>query len=492
LVGIVSQLVLTQGRNVIAGNAYPQIPNIKISLAAAILLGYVDHRGVCAQIRAPINKPMPKSTPKPMPKKTNKPKPKKPSTMMKPTQTQLQLWRQVGFDIDGEAEYDYSGSAVSLSADGKVIAIGAIHNGYYSGHVRVYAWNNTTKKYTQRGTDIDGEAEYDYSGSAVSLSADGKILAIGAKYNDGKNGNDSGHVRVYAWNSISTKYIQRGTDIDGEAAGDRSGTSVSLSADGKVLAIGAVDFGQKICHVRVYAWNSISSKYTQRGTDIDGEAANDQSGSAVSLSADGKVLAIGAKFNDGKNGKNSGHVRVYAWNNTTKKYIQRGTDIDGEDEYDYSGSAVSLSADGKVLAIGAWLNDGKNGQESGHVRVYAWNSISTKYIQRGTDIDGEDEYDYSGSAVSLSADGKVLAIGADYNYGRNGQESGHVRVYAWKSTSTKYIQRGTDIDGEAAGDRSGTSVSLSPDGKVLAIGTPYNHGKNGTYSGHVRVYAWGD
>jgi hypothetical protein len=58
---------------------------------------------------------------------------------MKPTQTQLQLWRQVGLDIDGEAEYDYSGSAVSLSADGKVVAIGAIHNGYYSGHIRVYA-----------------------------------------------------------------------------------------------------------------------------------------------------------------------------------------------------------------------------------------------------------------------------------------------------------------------------------------------------------------
>jgi hypothetical protein len=33
-------------------------------------------------------------------------------------------------------------------------------------------------------------------------------------------------------------------------------------------------------------------------------------------------------------------------------------------------------------------------------------------------------------------------------------------VYAWNSTSKKYIQRGTDIDGEAAGDRSGTSVSL--------------------------------
>jgi hypothetical protein len=68
----------------------------------------------------------------------------------------------------------------------------------HSGHVRVYAWNSTSAQYTQRGSDIDGEAADDGSGS-VSLSADGKVLAIGARYNDGKNGTDSGHVCVYAW-----------------------------------------------------------------------------------------------------------------------------------------------------------------------------------------------------------------------------------------------------------------------------------------------------
>jgi hypothetical protein len=182
----------------------------------------------------------------------------------------------------------------------------------------VYAWDSTSAKYTQRGTDIDGEADYDRSGESVSLSADGKVLAIGALDNDGKNGYGSGHVRVYAWNSTSAKYTQRGTDIDGEASGDESGASVSLSADGKVLAIGAFyncgnDFWSG--HVRVYAWDSTIAKYTQRGSDIDGEATWDGSGLAVSLSADGKVLAIGAPWNDGKNGNGSGHVRVYAWGN---------------------------------------------------------------------------------------------------------------------------------------------------------------------------------
>ena len=48
----------------------------------------------------------------------------------------------------------------------------------------------------------------------------------------------------------------------------------------------------------------------QIGGAIDGEAAFNWSGYSVSLSSDGSVLAIGAPFNDG-NGFNSGHVRVY-------------------------------------------------------------------------------------------------------------------------------------------------------------------------------------
>merc|ERR1740124_779859 len=67
------------------------------------------------------------------------------------------------------------------------------------------------------GADIDGEAEYDYSGTAVSMSADGNIVAIGAHSNDGATETESniGHVRVYEFQSGSWR--QLGTDIDGEA-----------------------------------------------------------------------------------------------------------------------------------------------------------------------------------------------------------------------------------------------------------------------------------
>ena len=38
----------------------------------------------------------------------------------------------------------------------------------------------------------------------------------------------------------------------------------------------------------------ISGTWTQQGSDIDGEAASDQSGYSVSLSSDGSTVAIGA------------------------------------------------------------------------------------------------------------------------------------------------------------------------------------------------------
>jgi len=59
----------------------------------------------------------------------------------------------------------------------------------------------------------------------------------------------------------------------------------------------------------VYEYNG--ANWVQIGTDIDGEAAGDNSGFSVSFNAAGTRVAIGAHLNDG-NGSESGHVRVYS------------------------------------------------------------------------------------------------------------------------------------------------------------------------------------
>jgi hypothetical protein len=109
------------------------------------------------------------------------------------------------------------------------------------------------------------------------------------------------------------------------------------------------------------------------------------------------------------------------------------------------------------------------------------------WLQMGDDINGEAANDFSGGSVSLSSNGNTLAIGADGNDG-NGSSSGHVRVYTWDSLNLTWLQMGDDINGEAAGDRSGGSVSLSSNGDTVAIGATGND-ENGTNSGHVRVYS---
>ncbi|CAK0884256.1 unnamed protein product [Prorocentrum cordatum] len=214
--------------------------------------------------------------------------------------------------------------------------------------------------------------------------------------------------------------------------------------------------------------------WSQVGQDIDGEAAGDWSGFSVSLSSDGSRVAIGAPYNDGA-GTNSGHVRVFELSGNT--WSQVGQDIDGEAQGDYS-DVVSLSSDGSRVAIGAVYNDGA-GAESGHVRVFELSG--NIWSQVGQDIDGEASDDHSGFSVSLSSDGRSVAIGAPYNDGA-GTNSGHVRVF--ELSGNTWSQVGQDIDGEASADQSGFSVSLSSDGSRVAIGAPWIWAN----PGHARVF----
>ena len=386
---------------------------------------------------------------------------------------------QLGIDIDGEAQTDFAGTSVSMSSDGNRVAIGARLNdgtGSNAGHVRIYEWSGTD--WTKAGDDIDGEAAGDQSGYSVSLSSDGSRVAIGAPRNDG-NGSNAGHVRIYDYNG--TNWTQTGLDIDGEAESDESGISVSLSSDGNRVAIGAPGndgTGSNAGHVRIYDYNG--TNWTKTGSDIDGEAGNDQGGTSVSLSSDGNRVAIGAPQNGG-NGSGAGHVRIYDYNGTN--WTQTGPDIDGEAESDQSGWSLSLSSDGSRVAIGAFRNDG-TASNAGHVRIYDYNG--TNWTQTGLDIDGEAESDESGISVSLSSDGRRVAIGARNNDG-TASNAGHVRIYDYNGTAWSQDQDVDDFDGEATGDQSGYSVSLSSDGRRVAIGAIRNDG-NGTMAGHTRVF----
>lgn len=337
-------------------------------------------------------------------------------------QNNSSIWSQIGSDINGEAIDDHSGYSICLSNDGNIIAIGAPYNnnvnGSDSGHVRIY--RNISNVWTQIGSDINGEASNDLSGYSLSLSNNGNVMAVGAPNNDG-NGNNSGHVRVYQ-NNLDV-WTQIGSDINGESAGDLFGLNVSLSDNGNIIAIGGPyndGNGSDSGHVRIYR-NNLGS-WTQIGSDINGESFGDRSGWYVSLSNDGNIVAIGAIDNNG-NGTSSGHVRIYQ--NISNVWSQVGSDINGEAIADLSGLSISLSGDGNIIAISANRND-ENGSDSGHVRIYQY--ISNIWTQIGTDINGEAAGDWFGSNISLSNNGSVVIVGANRNDG-NGIDSGHARIF---------------------------------------------------------------
>ena len=492
-------------------------------------------------------------------------------------------WTKLGGDIDGEAADDRSGFSTAISANGSIVAIGAHFNdgnGGTSGHVRVYQYtpNKTVAVtsqsdasfgpigWTRLGDDIDGEASGDQSGYSISMSADGTIVAIGAPGNDATNastGADIGHVRVYKYDPTKTTaqmnqslpnfgpkgWNRLGVDIDSTAVVDYGGWSVSLSKNGNVLAIGSPSQSgySRPGYTRVYDWNG--TVWTQRGGDIIGETNGDESGISTALSADGSIVAVGGWKNDGSGNllSDSGHVRVYKYTPnktvavTTQTdpsfgpigWIRLGADIDGEGNIEYSGCEVSLSADGTIISIGAHGNDGtsssvNNNHDKGSVRVYQYapNKTTAQMDQTlanfgpigwnrlGNDIDGDYIADYAGFSQSLSADGTIIAIGANANDGGtagsttiNVQDNrGHIRIYKYNPNKTVaqtndalpgfgpvgWDRIGADIDGEASGDQSGYSVKISSDGTMVIISGHMNDGTTGNTSdnrGHVRVYS---
>ncbi len=394
-----------------------------------------------------------------------------------PTTTNLFAQSQLGSVLSAESSGDSFGRSVSVDSDGDHVAIGAPYNdgtGTNAGHVRVFRYSSGS--WSQLGSDIDGEAAGDEFGYSVSLDSDGDRVAIGAPYNDG-TGTDGGHVRVFEYSNGS--WTQLGSDIDGEAAGDSSGWSVSIDSDGDRVAIGAPGntggtSSYPIAgsgHARVYQY--IYGNWTQLGSDIDGYYYNDAFGFSISLDSDGDRVAVGAPYAYHYYGQNDGYVGIYDYSNSS--WSQLGSYLYGDAAESFCGYSVSIDSDGDHVAIGASADDG-NGTNTGQVQVFKYSgSLWTKL---GSNIDGEAAGDEFGFSVSIDSDGDRVAIGAPYNDG-TASGAGHARLYQYINGS--WTQLGIDMNGEDSNDQLGFFISLDSDGSRLAIGAPIDGG------GDVRI-----
>ena len=275
------------------------------------------------------------------------------------------------FDTDGKLTTAVGdsgqGNSAALQTDGKIVVAGS---GFVNNVSEFALARYNTDGSLDTSFDSDGKLmtsvgdNYNSDGVSAAIQIDGKIVVAGPSEANGVT--DFGLARYNTDGTLDTSFDSDGKLTINFGGSDEAAFSVAIQPDGKIVAAGysSVDtYSFAIARYDVTAVTPIS----QIGADIDGEAAGDNSGTSIAMSADGTRIAVGASYNGG-NGIDAGHVRVYSSNGTA--WTQTGTDIDGEAAGDSSGNSVAMSADGTRIAIGASYNDG-NGIDAGHVRVYS-------------------------------------------------------------------------------------------------------------------------
>ncbi|OHD54782.1 MAG: hypothetical protein A2Y33_02090 [Spirochaetes bacterium GWF1_51_8] len=380
---------------------------------------------------------------------------------------------------DGEAS-DALGYSVAVSADGNTIAAGAYDDdemGTDSGLVYRFQWNGSMWL-TNKLVAYDGAAS-NYFGNSVAVSADGNTIVAGAPFATIGTNSAQGSVYRFQWNGsawIEDKFIA----YDG-APNDRFGWSVAVSADGNTIVAGAYfddDKGGASGSVYCFKWNG-SMWLTNKFVPHDG-LAWDQFGWSVAVSADGNIIAAGA-FGDDDKGTDSGSVYRLYWNGSmwlTNKFVA----FDGAG-WDNFGISVAISADGSTIAAGANYDDDK-GTDSGSIYRFYWNGsmwLTNKFVA----FDGAG-WDYFGVSVAVSADGSTIAAGANYDDDKGGA-SGSVYRFYWNGSA--WATNKIVAYNGAASDEFGYSLSISADGNTIAAGA-YLDDDKGADSGSVYRYKW--
>jgi hypothetical protein len=365
-------------------------------------------------------------------------------------------WRQQALiKASNAGANDQFGNAVALSADGNTLAVAAVFedgsatgiNGKQednsmeqSGAVYVFsrkgtAWSQQAYvKASNTGERDDG----DTFGYTIALSDDGNTLAVGAPSEDGGSSGLNGNQRdnsaigagaVYVFVRAASSWSQQAYMKPGLARPNQLfGYSVALSSNGDTLAAGAFD--EDMGRGAVFVFTRQGGAWSQQ-TRMQASNAErgDSLGAWVAISDDGNTVAAGALdedsfltgVNPGTQGANDQQTdtsagAVYVFTRSGNTWSQQAfIKALNTDKEDWFGARVALSGDGNTLVGGAPNEDGNNESagESGAAYVYTrTGSAWTPQVQlRGANTEQFDEF---GSAVALSRDGRMMAIGARF------------------------------------------------------------------------------
>jgi hypothetical protein len=369
----------------------------------------------------------------------------------------------------------------------------------------------------------------DAFGTGVAMSADGSTLAVSATGEassaTGIGGSQASNGAaqagaVYVFVDTPAGWVQqayiKGSNTE---SGDIFGSAVALSGDGAMLAVGARREDSSAAGVNGAEGNGLGSSGAaylfQRNGTVWTQAAyikasnpdsGDQFGTSLALAADGRTLAVGADLeaggsfgingNQASNGsEGSGAVYVFtelagAW--SQQAYIKASN----TDAFDYFGFELALSADGATLAVGAYHEDGAstgiNGSQIsnaafGSGAAYVFTRTGSAWSQQAyIKASNANENDQFGMRLALSADGNTLAVvsrfedsnavGVDGNQANNSaSDAGAVYVFV-RNVATWAQQAYIKASNTDGNDQFGTGIALSADGNYLLAGATGERG----------------
>ena len=455
--------------------------------------------------------------------------------------------------LDGHAGY-----GAAMSGDGNTLAIGAPHesggakgiNGKQSGEVygsgAVYVFVRSGATWAQQAyvkpANPQMSAEF---GHAVVLSADGNTMAVSAYWEANKATGINGDANdesipqagaVYVFTRTGTTWTQQAyvkASNTGEAGtedrfgdGDQFGVSLTLSDDGRTLAVGAISEDSNAAGINgnqadnsaasagaVYVFLRTGNTWAQQAyIKASNPDPADMFGYSVSLSADGNTLAVGSYDEGGSprgiNGPpdnmRRGAGAVYVFTRTGTMWAQEAyIHASNAEAGDSLGVMVALSDDGNTLLTASLDEDclatGVNPQGCDNDRA-ADRSAGAAYIfvrtggkwseQAFLKASNSGANDWFGSRSALSGDGNTAAIGASLedSSGRGvdgkqdddaASESGAVYFFRRNGTSWSQQHYVKSANAEAY-DEFGGSVALSRDGRTMVVSA---HSEDGSSHG---------
>ena len=356
--------------------------------------------------------------------------------------------------------------------------------------------------------------EEDNFGWWTTLSEDGSTLAVAAYGEDGGsrtiNGDENddsleGSGAVYVFTRTGDTWIQEAylKASNGDEF-DSFGSSIALSADGNVLAVGADGEDSNATGVNgdatnndgatngaVYVFRRTAGVWSEQAYLKGRWTETYGFGDTLAISGDGLVLAVGASLED-SDARGIGGDPANA-NASSSGAVFTFRDVGGtwvEDEYikssnseasDYFGGSLALNRDGSVLVVGAYGEDGLSGDPADNSGDY----VGAAYVFRRTgDVWVEEAYvkasnaedsDAFGTSIAIDDSGMVFVVGAD------GEDAGELdetdnsspsagAAYVFRFDGAAWVQTAyVKAIERQAGDGFGSRVALSRDGLMLAV-----------------------